>query len=581
MSKVEEYAAFLDSIHLFQGISEEHLFDIAERLDVVKFEAGEEIFAEGERANSFYLIFSGKVEVISKDKGQKKITYRHKDFLGEDAILPSEFRQILVKAKGNVVLLELSSTVFGEIPDAVDFLKGQLKSALNCRSISTKTHFDWIESDEAVYFIVRKHPILFWKASAFSIILGLFGISFSFWGMWVGSYFALAVGILSFLISLVLVIWFWVDWQNDYYAITNQRVIWFEKVVGLHESRQDVFLHEILSVGMQDDLLSGILGYATISVRTMVGTLSLKHTPLPEEAKSIIEDLWHHAKEEASQKKEDELHQAIADKLKSVQPVTPIKKKAPPPPSLSISEEISSPRPKKTFFKRKPAPKKDRHFFDLQYKSGAEIIYRKHWVILLIHAGIPFLVSLFFFLFFIYELYLIILVKSDFALSISLTAFLAIAGFISLAWVYYQYLDWSNDIFKVSPTQISDIDRKPFGDEKSRSAPLGNIESTEYKRKGMLSIFFNYGTVYIHIGAEHFEFEDVYDPASVQRDINRRHMGLQEKKKAAEAKKKRDEMLPWLIAYHQGADKFDEMMKKIKEAEERKKKAEEEIEAEG
>ena len=90
-----------------------------------------------------------------------------------------------------------------------------------------------------------------------------------------------------------------------------------------------------------------------------------------------------------------------------------------------------------------------------------------------------------------------------------------------------------SDSSKRLVSKIFDIDKKPLGDIQSRSAPLENIESLQYKRKGLLSIFFNFGTVYIHIGAEHFEFKNVHNPALVQKDINKRYIELKRRKKEA------------------------------------------------
>ena len=58
MSKVEEYAAFLDTIHLFQGIKDDHIFDIAENLEERHYPAGTTILLKGEPAINFSLIYS-------------------------------------------------------------------------------------------------------------------------------------------------------------------------------------------------------------------------------------------------------------------------------------------------------------------------------------------------------------------------------------------------------------------------------------------------------------------------------------------------------------------------------------------
>ena len=150
--------------------------------------------------------------------------------------------------------------------------------------------------------------------------------------------------------------------------------------------------------------------------------------------------------------------------------------------------------------------------------------------------------------------------------SISFIILLAVGGIGAIGWMIYQYVDWSNDIFKISSDKVFDIDRKPFGDVQSRSAPIENMESLEYQKTGLLSVFFNYGTVYMHIGDAEFEFENVLDPAAVLQDINHRIKAIQEYKKEAQAKRERDDMVKWLVAYHQSADKFNAMLDELEKA---------------
>jgi len=125
-----------------------------------------------------------------------------------------------------------------------------------------------------------------------------------------------------------------------------------------------------------------------------------------------------------------------------------------------------------------------------------------------------------------------------------------------LLWWVYQYVDWTNDIFQVSPDQIVDIDKTPFGTEERRAAPLENILSTEYQRIGFLGNIFNFGTVYIVVGGSKLEFQDVADPATVQSDIDRRRMARVAAKNAALAAAERERIAEWLVTYHRNVDEF-------------------------
>jgi hypothetical protein len=125
-----------------------------------------------------------------------------------------------------------------------------------------------------------------------------------------------------------------------------------------------------------------------------------------------------------------------------------------------------------------------------------------------------------------------------------------------IAWWIWQYIDWSNDIYQVTPDQILDIDKKPFGTEERRAAPLENILSTQARRYGPLGYFLNYGTVEITVGGTHLDFTDVLDPVGVQADIDRRREARIKQKRDNESAAERERMSDWLVAYHENASEL-------------------------
>ena len=545
MSKAEEYAAFLYKIHLFQEISEKDLFSLAETFQEEQYEAGKTILEEGMQARDFYLIYSGKVEMV---EGEEKVILVSGDFFGAEELV-SHTRDALMQAKGDVVLLVLRESSFETLSEAVKFLQNQIKIVRTCRKLIKEKKYDWLNEGEIVYFLKRKHFLLFWKRMSLPISLSFIGAIFMiFW--WVGGLNAFwTIGVAALGVAGILSLWYWVDWRNDYYIITSQRVIWIEKVTGIYDSRQEANFAEVLSVGANTDaIVQQFFNYGTVSVRVMVGGLSLDYMPHPIYAKHLINELRARTKTKSTQKTKDQIKQAIVDQLTDPNPVA-TKKRTPPK--------------KKKTFREKKSPKKERHILVQRFEQGSAIIYRKHWIILLKYTAITFLVTLLVVVYFIYQLFLLFLGRAG-ALPIFAIALVGVGMFISISVLFYQYTDWSNDIFKVTEREIFDIDRKPFGDERSRSALLKNIESLDYKRQGLLSIFFNFGTVYIHIGADQFEFEDVLDPASVHRDINRRYMQDHRNQEEGAAKKERTEMIDWLLTYHQGAEEYQALYERLK-----------------
>jgi len=63
--------AFLKKIHLFQGLDDEELLAIAEKLGDAYYPAGGVIFEQDKKAESFYLIYGGSVRSTRKQDGKR------------------------------------------------------------------------------------------------------------------------------------------------------------------------------------------------------------------------------------------------------------------------------------------------------------------------------------------------------------------------------------------------------------------------------------------------------------------------------------------------------------------------------
>jgi hypothetical protein len=194
------------------------------------------------------------------------------------------------------------------------------------------------------------------------------------------------------------------------------------------------------------------------------------------------------------------------------------------------------------------------NLFKQRMEEGDTITYRKHWFVLLRQVFLPSAIFLALLGLTLARLYTLATNPEGVSGPNSLMVILPLSMFIVLGWWVYQYIDWTNDIFRVTVDQILDIDRKPFGTEERRAAPLDNILGTRYERIGFLGYILNFGTVYIDVGSAQFAFEDVLDPAIVQSDIDRRRLARISSKKASEKAAERNRMADWMASYHQNVD---------------------------
>ena len=213
------------------------------------------------------------------------------------------------------------------------------------------------------------------------------------------------------------------------------------------------------------------------------------------------------------------------------------------------------------------------NLFRLRLEDGDTITYRKHGFVLWKQIWLPTMILVVLFSWWLGRMIYLGAHPEEVLFSVqngrlvidSLVLAIPIISIPFHFWWLYQYIDWTNDIFKVTPDQIIDIDKTPFGSEERRAAPLENILSTEYQRIGLLGNIFNFGTVYISVGGAKLEFQDVFDPATVQSDIDRRRMARAAAKNAAVAASERERMAEWLATYHMNSDDFRREQQQQKE----------------
>ncbi len=546
--------AFLKKIHLFYGLGDDELAVIAEKLHESSVPRDGVAFKQGDKATGFYLIYGGSVRIVRRQQGKEIQLARlvKGDYFGEMALVEKRPRSGTVFALEDTSLLVLPREDFQQLYKEAPHVRENLALAIRSRNLSRQLHFKWLRTDEVIYFLARKHPIvlyqsLFVPSLALALPLGLFYA-------WLTLAHFIIVGLaalLSFLAVLAWMAWLVVDWGNDYYIVTNQRVVWLEKVVGIYDSRQESPLGMVLSVGIEQNPFGRAMDFGNVVVRTFVGKIPFNHVNHPNQAAHMVEEYWLRTREAAANIEKDAMKNALRKQLGIPIPSNPAADSAKP--------AAPAPKPKRQSLLRLLGA----NTLKLRYESGDTVIYRKHWVVLIIEAWLPVLCVLGALFLFLYRLYQLAFLPDEAFISfnggISVDAW-AGATFVllvvALGWLGYRIIDWSNDQFIVNAEQIIDVDRRPFGTETRNAAQLENILGTEYKRIGILGNLFNFGTVYITVGGTKLAFEDVMDPATVQSDIDRRRMARTQKKQQAAVAAERERMAEWLATYHRNADEL-------------------------
>ena len=552
---ISKRAVFLRKIHLFHDLKDDQLLQIAEKFSEKPFDTGVLILEQGAPADRFYLIYSGKVRVHRRREGrdQELATLVSGDYFGEMEILgKSGIRSASVSALEPTLVLHISSDEFTEILKAHPNIKPNIEVAITSRKLARTMRFKWLRKDEVVYFLARKHSFFLLQALIVPVLALLVPAFLFLWGGVSGSTTAASFGVIALALILGWMAWNAIDWGNDYYVVTNQRVVWLEKVIGLYDSRNEAPLTQILSVGVETDLIGRALDYGDVLVRTFVGAIPFRHVLHPQQAAHMVEEYWQRTQQASEQAEKEAFKDALRQRLGLLKPA----KEGEGPPKEEKKVVPQRPNFLKIFIV---------NLFKQRIEEGETITYRKHWYVLLRQVFLPSIVLLgllgllglrLYTLATSPELSLIQTLADGSSGADTIAVSLPLLMIPVLGWWIYQYIDWTNDIFRVTGDQILDIDRKPFGTETRRAAPLDNILGTRYERIGFLGYILNFGTVYIDVGSAQFAFEDVLDPAIVQSDIDRRRLTRISAKKASERATERNRMTDWIAAYHQNVDEL-------------------------
>lgn len=548
-----EIIEILEKVPLFSHLGDLDLSRWAGLFKSLSVPDGGVVFDIDDPSEAMYIIFEGRVQLLleSGDGEERVVHLQQGDLFGEESLLYDDPRYYGAVAVGKTILLKLNIDHFIYFQDEYPSVGEKLEVLIQSRHLSTRVDLPWMHQDEYVHVITRRHKAMLWKKltpPSIFITLGTLLSLISIYRWFDDSLFGwIGLGI-AFVVGILWGIWAYIDWRNDYFIVTNKRVVWIEKVAFIYESRQEAPLRTIMSVGLNRSRVGSLLGFADVVVQTYVGTIRLRDLAHADAIGSMIEAYWHRAetfdRRQEAQFMAEKLHEKLDLPWGQEEDTRQNEVFKRGQRERVVSEATQEPTFLTWLFS---------DFLRLRYEENGEITYRKHWFLLVKVVWIPMLISL--------GILGGIAARLGGLLSfLPITPFLVLmlmALFICFVWIMYQYADWRNDIFKVTLDQLVDIDRKPLGKVRRRSAPLENVLSIEYERLGFWGFLFNFGTVYISVGNTRLTFDYVYNPSEVQQDIFYRMGERLEKIRQFEVDSERERVSEWIASYHRKTRQMD------------------------
>lgn len=531
----------LSSIYPFRGMAEEDLRMVADHLRAVHYDPGEVIYRVGDAADDLYIMYGGDVRLLLTLEAEEEAlaTYKQGDFFGHEVLAGPGMRRATAVAISDVTVLAIDADHLilladndPDLAEAFDLMAESFRQIMRIR-------FPWLGENEAIYYLARRH-IFFLIGRLlllFTLFGGLSGVLLWLINLTAGITAAPWIGLGALLIVFVVgLIWIVVDWSNDFSIITSHRVLFQELIIFLYDSRREAPLSAILSVATETSLIGRTLGFGDVIVRTFTGMIVLPFVRNPNHVARVVEAEWYRARISLTRAERAAVEHRVREIVGLSSPDSDVKQPTPQP---SASEAEEPPRP--GWFKQVFAD-----LFYLRLERNGNIIYRKHWWILLKSIFLPTVALMVVFAAAAYYfLHLRVYLDAMIVWVIFLLLLLAFSG-----WWLYAYVDWRNDIFMITDEQVLDIYRKPLAHEERRMAPLGSIQSIEFARLGLIGLLLDYGTVYIRVGDTQLTFDEVLKPSEVQRELFNRVATREYRQRMAEQQREQDRMSQWISTYH-------------------------------
>jgi hypothetical protein len=298
LPEIRSRVEFIRQIPLFHELEDPALIKIADRLEERDLLPEEIIFEQGDDGDNFYIIREGAVRIthLKEDVETELAFFEAKDTFGEEALLFDKPRSATVISDGETRLLFLNESNFDWILRTYPQIRPLLKVYARSHQIARRYQFDWLGDGEVIMFVRRRHPIrISVELSVIGFILMVVLTILVFISIFLGGVFEFlssttwALGALAGLIALAIGAWAVFEWRNDYFIVTNYRVIWRERILLRSSSLQEAPLRAIQSLNVQTrNFFERILQVGDVIVRTFNSELRMTDVYEPERMMDII-----------------------------------------------------------------------------------------------------------------------------------------------------------------------------------------------------------------------------------------------------------------------------------------------------
>ncbi len=530
----------------FLGEREEELYQVALIAREAQYDRGEWLFGQGEISDRFIIILEGKVQLtrvdregIARDLG----TLGPGDTLGETGLLVGDFHDATAEALEPTKVLLIMREDFAKLYAERPRLREKLILSDEVRRRLALPKFKWLRDDEWVVMAVNRHWLHLSRKATPSLLMLVMLLPVFILLVTAHTFVASVLSWLTLILMLILfflLFWHFMNWRDDYFVLTTQRVAHIERTWPFSEDFEECPLENIQDIHeVRPGLTANMLNFGNLVLQTAGETvqIDMSYVPHPERLREAIFHEIERAQELDILRTHGAIRELLSHRLEGGE-VTPLAAQSAPPVAPKNKLSVATAWLKDLLFPPSWTVSED----------GSTILLRRYW-----------LPGYFHYMWVIVPMLLVAIGGMVFLNGrwsqpgarwmIVVWLLTEAALFAKLLWIAE---DWRNDYFQITPNHLILVERSPLLMKESRQETvLSHIQNISFSIPGMLPRLFDYGHVMLETAGTmgKFELKWLRHPQEIQEEISKRQREYSQRQKEAEAQRHKEELLSWFTTY--------------------------------
>ncbi len=522
-------AKTISAISIFAGLTPHEQIQLAGFCSFHRIPQFHPIMQQGDSGDSMWVLLENSRAVMSaldeENRALPRAPVRGVFSFNESALLSANHIELTVESEPGSLWLRLHRQDFrrfGQIcgQEVLDKVVARLPEEAEDAEQQQRQDYGWLRKGEILVGLHLRHWLALLGKSQVTLVALLAGAGLT----WIFNVFGIALWVpLSFSVLLVglALIWGVLNYLNDFFIVTNRRVIQQEKVIFFSEQRREALLEQIQRVDVSTTFWGNLLNYGSLSVYTAgtTGSIDFDFVGAADELRAAIFHQRSLQQQRSSAENKLDIQNALEKRLGlTVDLPSRVRTDGPPPVADSSTAGMG-------LWER--VRQKAKVDSALDWESTERVVWHKHWWVLFVQIALPGLLLL-------VEILILSGGLAPAALlerlqsSLGATTLMLSGGGVMLAtlgWIAWAVADWWNDTYTVTADRIIDIEKLPlFLSEQRREAQLSDIQDISLEMNSPLKMMLNFGNIIVQTAAGEgaFTFDHVPNPRNVKEEITRR-----------------------------------------------------------